>query len=183
MQEIWGACGDRNKRSVWTISTIPFKGAHFAVFPPKLPSICIRAGTSLKGNCGECGMPWCRVIHNPAAARHNAEAQTLGAGKGATADRTKHAPPRVHATIGWRPSCDCRSDKPPVPALILDPFFGAGTTGLAAKQTGRDYIGIELNAKYAAEAERRIAGYKPTRKKTEEKTLFCSESSLATTKT
>ena len=34
----------RNKRSVWTVTTKPFKEAHFAVFPPKLPEICIKAG-------------------------------------------------------------------------------------------------------------------------------------------
>ena len=36
--------GNRNKRSVWTITTKPFKEAHFAVFPPELPEICIKAG-------------------------------------------------------------------------------------------------------------------------------------------
>ena len=34
----------RNKRSVWTIPTKPFKEAHFATFPPELPEICIKAG-------------------------------------------------------------------------------------------------------------------------------------------
>ena len=35
----------RNKRSVWTITTKPYKEAHFAVFPPKIPEICIKAGS------------------------------------------------------------------------------------------------------------------------------------------
>jgi DNA modification methylase len=34
----------RNKRSVWTITTKPYKGAHFATFPPDLISPCILAG-------------------------------------------------------------------------------------------------------------------------------------------
>ena len=34
-----------NKRSVWTINTQPYKEAHFAVFPPKIPELCIKAGT------------------------------------------------------------------------------------------------------------------------------------------
>lgn len=34
----------RNKRSVWTVTTKPFKGAHFATFPPDLIEPCIRAG-------------------------------------------------------------------------------------------------------------------------------------------
>ncbi|MEY4744717.1 MAG: hypothetical protein RL272_662, partial [Candidatus Parcubacteria bacterium] len=35
----------RNRRSVWTINPRPYKGAHFAVFPPELPELCIRAGS------------------------------------------------------------------------------------------------------------------------------------------
>lgn len=34
----------RNKRSVWTVSTKPYKGAHFATFPPKLIEPCVLAG-------------------------------------------------------------------------------------------------------------------------------------------
>lgn len=35
----------RNRRSVWTISTKPFKEAHFATFPQEIPEICIKAGS------------------------------------------------------------------------------------------------------------------------------------------
>jgi site-specific DNA-methyltransferase (adenine-specific) len=35
---------NRNKRSVWTVNTQPYKGAHFAVFPKKLITPCILAG-------------------------------------------------------------------------------------------------------------------------------------------
>jgi DNA modification methylase len=35
----------RNRRSVWTISTKPYRGAHFATFPEELPSLCILAGS------------------------------------------------------------------------------------------------------------------------------------------
>ena len=51
----------------------------------------------------------------------------------------------------------------PIGGVVLDPFFGAGTTGLVAKQLGRDFIGIELNQNYCEMAERRIAqtGYQP----------------------
>ncbi len=40
--------------------------------------------------------------------------------------------------------------------LVLDPFFGTGTTGAVAKKLRRNFIGIEQNAKYALEAEKRI---------------------------
>jgi DNA modification methylase len=51
-----------NARSVWTIPTRPFKGAHFATMPVDLAERCILAGTSEKGVCPACGAPWERVI-------------------------------------------------------------------------------------------------------------------------
>ncbi len=79
----------RNKRSVWSINTKPYKEAHFAVFPPKLPELCIKAGSS-EGD------------------------------------------------------------------IVLDPFFGSGTTGWVAQRLGRKWIGIELNEEYIKIAEKRF---------------------------
>lgn len=45
----------------------------------------------------------------------------------------------------------------PIGGAILDPFAGAGTTGLVAKKHGRNFIGIELNPAYVAMAEKRLA--------------------------
>lgn len=83
--------GRRNKRSVWTVGSQPFKEAHFATFPPDLIRPCIKAG------CPEGG-------------------------------------------------------------VVLDPFGGAGTTGLVAHQEARNAILIELNPAYAAIARQRIDG-------------------------
>lgn len=44
----------------------------------------------------------------------------------------------------------------PVGGIVLDPFFGAGTTGLVADRLQRDCIGIELNPAYAEMARARI---------------------------
>ena len=44
----------------------------------------------------------------------------------------------------------------PAGGTVLDPFFGAGTTGLVADRLGRDCIGVEINPEYAAMARRRI---------------------------
>ena len=79
----------RNKRTVWTVNTKPFKEAHFAVFPPKLITPCILAGSPKGG-------------------------------------------------------------------LVLDPFSGAGTTGVVCAKFGRDFIGIELNPKYIKMSRKRI---------------------------
>lgn len=84
----------RNKRSVWTVTTQPFKEAHFATFPPALIEPCIAAG------CPEGG-------------------------------------------------------------TVLDPFGGAGTTGLVADRMQRNAVLIELNAEYAAISERRITADAP----------------------
>lgn len=84
----------RNKRDVWTVSTKPFSGAHFATFPPDLIEPCILAG------CPEGG-------------------------------------------------------------TVLDPFGGAGTTGLVADRHGRNAILCELNPEYVSMAERRLTGDAP----------------------
>jgi hypothetical protein len=68
-------------------------------------------------------------------------------------------PPR---TLGWRASCSCTPAHNghwvtgPIPATVLDPFLGAGTTALVADQLGRDCIGIELSRPYAVMAENRV---------------------------
>lgn len=45
--------------------------------------------------------------------------------------------------------------------IVLDPFFGTGTTGAVAKKLGRRYIGIEQDNRYAAFARERIKEIKP----------------------
>src|SRR5690606_30034563 len=41
--------------------------------------------------------------------------------------------------------------------VVLDPFFGTGTTGAVAKMLGRDFIGIEREAAYREVAEKRLS--------------------------
>jgi len=45
--------------------------------------------------------------------------------------------------------------------VVLDPFFGSGTTGAVAKRLGRDFVGIERDLGYIEKAETRIAAVEP----------------------
>ena len=45
--------------------------------------------------------------------------------------------------------------------MVLDPFFGSGTTGAVAKRLGRSFIGIERDASFVRAARARIAGVEP----------------------
>ncbi len=127
------------------VNTKPFKEAHFATFPEKLVEPCIMAGTSLKGQCPECGKGWVRVVEKtghvnqrePAHVPNNTPSKT---------DSTGWAPTTV-ATDRWQPTCKCNAGEP-VPQFVLDPFSGAGTTCVVAKKLSRNYVGIELNPDY-----------------------------------
>jgi DNA modification methylase len=147
----------RNKRSVWTVATAPYKGAHFATFPPKLIEPCIKAGTSERGCCENCGAPWERDVESKSVAgRPNSNSI-----RGNSASSNQSVSPQrgcmysESKTIGWAPTCKC--DASAVPCTVLDPFGGAGTTGLVCSRLNRNAIMIELGAKYVAMARRRIA--------------------------
>ncbi len=65
-----------------------------------------------------------------------------------------HGGIRRTETLGWKPQCNC--DAPAEPAVVLDCFSGAGTTGLVAKQLGRKAILIDASEDYCRMAQRRI---------------------------
>ena len=161
----------RNKRSVWTVTTKPFRGAHFATFPPDLIEPCILAGTSENGQCPKCGKSWKRIMEkigvstyekmggkNGGYKKMREESMRRGeTGVGDTRDSNGNivwyeATPKKF--VGWQPDCVCRLD--PIASVVLDPFSGAGTTGLVAVQHGRRYIGIELNPDYLEMSRKRI---------------------------
>jgi hypothetical protein len=56
--------------------------------------------------------------------------------------------------LGWTSSCKCNVES--IPGTVLDPFGGAGTTGLVADRLGRNAILIELNEEYARIARQRV---------------------------
>jgi len=155
----------RNIRTVWTIATRPFKGAHFATFPPKLVELAILAGTSERGCCATCGAPWTRRV---ARERRLDGEPTRGLGAFRSSDRA--APDTAQGvghwrigtavtSVGWQRGCACESEAT-VPCTVLDPFAGSGTTGLVALERGRRFVGIDLNPEYVVMAGDRLQGAK-----------------------
>jgi len=64
-------------------------------------------------------------------------------------------------TIGWS-DCGHGAYRP---GLVLDPFFGAGTTGVVAETLGRDWLGVELSPSYVALARRRLEASRAGRRR------------------
>ena len=123
-----------NPGDVWAHATSSVRSIHHAMFPEALIERPILA-TCPDRVCIRCGTPWRR---SPAdRARQPA---TMG-----------DVVPACACGAGWRPG------------LVLDPFMGAGTTAIVAERHGRDWLGIELNADYAAAARNRIAGARHSR--------------------
>lgn len=141
-----------------------FKGAHFATWPPKLVKPLLLSTTSERGCCEECGKPWKRLVDKTGGStgrdwnrRRDGDKDDLMNGAGTrneTADGTYAV-----TTTGWEPSCCCASDT--VPAVVLDPFSGAGTTVMVARQLGLRGIGFELNPEYAEMGRKRIVADAP----------------------
>lgn len=118
----------KNPGDVWPLASSNFRGAHHATFPLQLARRVIQAGCP-EARCSRCRLPWQRRVIRAV---------------GKTALRTALAPTCV---------CSAASE----PGLVLDPFIGSGTTAVAAEDHGRDWLGIELSARFAAMAKQRIA--------------------------
>lgn len=154
--EQWdGVGGTRNRRSVWTLGPEPSSLGHYAMMPTALADICIRAGSSERGQCPHCGAPWVRQVETerliPAAPSGSREVGRWTGGESNLGGRT------LTKFTGWSPSCACPEHQP-VPQMILDPFAGAGTTGLVADRLQRNATLIELDEANAQIARERING-------------------------
>ena len=179
----------RNLRSVWTINPKPYKGAHFAVFPPDLVRPCILAGTSEMGVCPECGMPWKRVMKRGERTRQH---WAPGTDRKTEVAKGRHGDTSVlttgykyqYGTIRWQPTCSCliydnasyggpndvgeMPQEPyppsPIPATVLDPFAGSGTTLLVAGELNRNAIGLDLSYSYLHDQASERLGFDKLRK-------------------
>lgn len=123
----------RLRRSVWQIPVSTGyrspTGGHYATFPEALARRCIEALTPEIGVCGTCYARPVRI------SRRDPVTKQL-----------------IH--VRWDLP-DCGHDWEPTGALVLDPFNGAATTGIAALRHGRSYLGIEpVAANITMSAER-----------------------------
>lgn len=156
----------KNPGDVFEVTTKPFPDAHFAVYPPELCEKPIKA-TCPSEVCAECGSPYERVVERDTVSDETIReefperAESVGASernddirrriKGEELRELRGEP----TVKGWRSTCDCDTDATE-PGVVLDPFAGAGTTLLKAKDLGRRFVGIELSAEYADMARKRV---------------------------
>ena len=139
------------KTTVFNINTKPFKEAHFAVFPEELCITPIKAGCP-EYICNKCGKPREKIIVSesiptrPARKSKDLNDSIYGASQ-------KRFMPKYKGEYFTDCNCNAGFRK----GVVLDPFFGAGTTGLVATKLNREYIGIELNPEYIEIAKARIA--------------------------
>lgn len=162
--------GRRNRRSVWLIPPVPYKGAHFATMPPELVETCIKAGTSPQGQCASCSKPWVAtrvkgepLVEQQRASGADAQGEYHGEGQkdyeAGLAQNPSDVKRRIldgmrEQTVTWQPSCTCGAEA--LPQVVLDPFGGSGTVGAVAKRLGRSAVMIELNPTYIALIDERV---------------------------
>jgi DNA modification methylase len=156
-----GVMSVRRCRTTWDIPTVPYRGAHFAAFPPALPERCLRLTTSRAGCCPICGSPLRRMVHSVRKPTRPGNATKL-IGEAADSAVSGNRDPERHVTdyvtTGWEPTCRCVTDLDHNYALpvVLDPFAGVCSTGVAALRLGCRFIGCELNPEYAQAGHQRL---------------------------
>lgn len=132
----------RNKRTTWTINPSQFKGKHFAVYPEELCDIPIYCSCPDR-ICTKCGKPveYERISIN-VPTRSDSDSTKSGQSEYAVSGERN-----ITIDTGFREKyCDCKSTFKP--GVVLDPFFGRGTTGLVALRQGKEFIGIDVKQEH-----------------------------------
>jgi len=138
------------KGDTWRVATKPYAGAHFAAFPEELVRPMILAGTSARGVCPACGAPWVRVVERGGVVYQDSGNRKRADAPGAefsASSALRTGTITGKKTTGWRPTCTCNAGEP-IPATVMDPFNGSGTSGRVATKLGRSYIGIDVCEEY-----------------------------------
>lgn len=150
----------KNPGDVFEVTTKPFPDAHFAVYPPELCEKPIKASCPPQV-CADCGTGYTRhreTEDRPDRRDRNVSRDESYGEKTAGWNNNRGSwigMPKDVVDEWWEQSCDCDTDATE-PGIVLDPFAGAGTTILKAKELGRRFVGIELNPEYADMARARI---------------------------
>lgn len=148
----------RNPRTVWNTSSEGIRAGHFAAFPSSIPYKCITASTSKAGCCPKCGNQYAPVVERERIATRPARDSKTTGDRMTDGNRDPERHVQRTKVLGYRATCNCNAGEP-VPAKVLDPFTGSGTTGMVAVNMGREFIGIELSETYARDiAVGRISG-------------------------
>jgi DNA modification methylase len=144
----------KNKRSVWTITTKPYKAAHFATFPTELIEPCVLAGCP-EEICVDCGKPYKRVMQKPKQLEieRNKRSGLDDRKVGGVLDKYNRENPPID--LGLQKQCDCETNETKG-GTVLDPFGGSGTTGVVASKHNRNAVLCELNEGYIDIAEKRL---------------------------
>lgn len=140
----------RNMRDVWTVNTTGLRDTeHYATFPQKLIVRPIDACCPAE-ICSICNQPRRKIT------KSEYKGNSLKNGANYANGGVYNIPSRYTKKefLGYS-DCDCK-EKKYLPGIVLDPFFGTGTTGLVAKKRGRSFIGIEINQKFISIANKRI---------------------------
>jgi DNA modification methylase len=144
-----------NPGDFWDITTKPHKFAHFACYPETLCEIPIKSGCP-EFVCNKCGKPKEKIFERPPRPfihRNKKDGDGDLAIGGKYQEWLDENPPVLKEVI----SCSCNEGFSG--GIVLDPFFGSGTTGLVALKQNKNFIGIELNKEYIKIAEERIKPY------------------------
>jgi DNA modification methylase len=152
----------RNKRSVWTVNTKPYKEAHFAVFPTDLIEPCVLAGSSAK-ICSGCGKSYRREMVTTDVPDRIVRDHMVGVIPKRDKPSRMNSKDMLSLTKednGFVKQCNCDTDHTEQDRII-DPFGGSGTTALVADRHNRDATVIELNEEYIEIAKNRLEGDAP----------------------
>lgn len=142
----------KNPGDFWIVNTKPFKGAHFAVFPPTLIEPIIKSSCP-QWICQRCGKPRERLSNIKYII--DRKSTKINEPKAIRVMKQFSHGYAIHETVGWS---DCGCGAGWKSGTVLDPFNGSGTTMLVARDLARSCLGIDAVSEYCGIARDRVFG-------------------------